>query len=122
MPPVREMLGVDMGCIGAGLACTEHDVSICAKDSGGPYDFELTSRLVSLARAAGLSYAVDVYPFYGSDIGAMWRGGGDIPGALIGPGVHASHGMERTHFDGIANTVALILLYFGFEAPAAEEI
>lgn len=122
MPPVREMLGVDMGCIGAGLACTEHDVSICAKDSGGPYDFELTSRLVSLARAAGLSYAVDVYPFYGSDIGAMWRGGGDIPGALIGPGVHASHGMERTHFDGIANTVALILLYFGFEAPAAEEV
>ena len=52
----------------------------------------------------------------------MWRGGGDIPGALIGPGVHASHGMERTHFDGIANTVALILLYFGFEAPATEEI
>ena len=54
--------------------------------------------------------------------GSQKRGGGDIPGALIGPGVHASHGMERTHFDGIANTVALILLYFGFEAPAAEEV
>lgn len=122
MPQVREMLGVDMGCIGTGLACTEHDVSICAKDVGGPYDFELTSRLVSLAKAAGLSYAVDLYTFYGSDIGAMWRGGQDIPGALIGPGVHASHGMERTHFDGIANTVALILLYFGYEVPVSEVI
>ena len=122
MPPVREMLGVDMGCIGQGLNCTEHDVSICAKDAAGPYDYELTSRLVSLAKAAGLSYAVDIYTFYGSDIGAMWRGGQDIPGALIGPGVHASHGMERTHFDAVSNTVALILLYFGFETPATEKV
>lgn len=121
MPPVRTMLGVDMGCIGQDLSCTEHDVSICAKDSGGPYDYELTSQLISLAKAAELSYAVDIYPFYGSDIGAMWRSGSDIPGALIGPGVHASHGMERTHFDGIANTVALILLYFGFEAVNIKE-
>ncbi len=115
MPPVKTMLGVDMGCIGLDLSCTEHNVSICAKDGGGPYDFELTSRLVELAKSAELSYAVDIYPFYGSDVGAMWRGGSDIPGALIGPGVHASHGMERTHFDALANTVALILLYFGFD-------
>ena len=121
MPPVREMLGVDMGCIGLDLSCTEHDVSICAKDAGGPYDYEMTSRLISLAKAAELSYAVDIYPFYGSDIGAMWRSGSDIPGALIGPGVHASHGMERTHFDAAANTVALILLYFGFEEPCTEK-
>ena len=73
------------------------------------------------AKAAELSYAVDIYPFYGSDIGAMWRSGSDIPGALIGPGVHASHGMERTHFDAAANTVALILLYFGFEEPCTEK-
>ena len=121
MPQVRSMLGVDMGCIGLDLSCTEHDVSICAKDAGGPYDFDLTSRLVDLAKAAELSFAVDLYPFYGSDVGAMWHGGNDIPGALIGPGVHASHGMERTHFDGIANTVALILLYFGFDIPEQTE-
>ena len=121
MPQVRSMLGVDMGCIGLDLSCTEHDVSICAKDAGGPYDFDLTSRLVDLAKAAELSFAVDLYPFYGSDVGAMWHGGNDIPGALIGPGVHASHGMERTHFDGIANTVALILLYFGFDIPEHTE-
>lgn len=107
------MLGVDMGCIGDDLSCTEHDVSICAKDSGGPYDYALTSRLIELAREAGLNYAVDIYPFYGSDVGAMWSAGADVPGALIGPGVHASHGMERTHYDGIYNTLRLLLLYLG---------
>ena len=107
------MLGVDMGCIGSDLNCTEHDVSICAKDSHGPYDYDLTSRLIAMAKEAGLSYAVDIYPFYGSDVDAMWSAGYDVPGALIGTGVHASHGMERTHIDGVLNTLSLIALYLG---------
>lgn len=107
------MLGVDMGCIGSDLNCTEHDVSVCAKDSRGPYDYDLTSRLISLAKENKLSYAVDVYPYYGSDVGAMWAAGYDVPGALVGTGVHASHGMERTHIDGVLNTLKLIALYLG---------
>ncbi len=107
------MLAVDMGCIGTDLNCTEYDVSICAKDGHGPYDYALTTNLIELAKANGLSYAVDIYPFYGSDIGAMWSAGYDVPGALIGTGVHASHGMERTHFNGIKNTISLIALYLG---------
>ncbi len=110
---VIKMLCVDMGCIGKDLNCNEHQVSICAKDSHGPYDYNLTTELIDLAKANGLDYAVDVYPYYGSDVGAMWSAGHDIPGALIGTGVHASHGMERTHFDGIKNTIALILLFIG---------
>ena len=31
--------------------------------------------------------------------------------ALIGPGVHASHGMERTHLDGLTATLQLAGLY-----------
>ena len=31
-----EILSVDMGCVGDGLACTERQVSICVKDSAGP--------------------------------------------------------------------------------------
>lgn len=108
---ITRMLGVDMGCIGSDLSCDEHKVSICAKDSGGPYDYSMTCRLAELAKENGLGYAVDIYPYYGSDVGAMYRAGNDVPGALIGTGVHASHGMERTHMDGIANTVSLILLY-----------
>ena len=108
---ITEMLGVDMGCIGKDLACDEYKVSICAKDSSGPYDYTMTNKLVALAKENGLDYAVDIYPYYGSDVGAMYRSGYDVPGALIGTGVHASHGMERTHMNGIKNTVLLILYY-----------
>lgn len=110
---LESMLGVDMGCIGSDLTCTEHDVSICAKDSTGPYDYALTNRLIDICRERELSYAVDIYPYYGSDVSAMRDAGHDVPGALIGPGVHASHGMERTHIDGVAATVNLVLGYFG---------
>ncbi|WP_053986144.1 M42 family metallopeptidase [Niameybacter massiliensis] len=108
---ITEMIAVDMGCIGQDLSCTEQDVSICAKDSGGPYDYQMTSKLIELAKVNGLRFAVDVYPMYGSDVGAALRGGNNIRGALIGPGVHASHGMERTHYDGLENTIKLLYYY-----------
>lgn len=108
---VSEFVTVDMGCIGKDLAGNEYAVSICAKDSGGPYDYELTNRLISLSKELKLNYVVDIFPYYGSDIGAAWRAGVDCKGALIGPGVSASHGMERTHLDSIKNTMELILAY-----------
>lgn len=108
---ITEMIAVDMGCIGDDLSCTEHDVSICAKDSGGPYDYNMTTRLINLAKENNISYAVDIYPMYGSDVVAALRGGNNIKGALIGPGVHASHGMERTHYSALENTIKLLYLY-----------
>lgn len=108
---ITEMISVDMGCIGLDLACTEYDVSICAKDSSGPYDFEMTNRLIALAKEDSLAYAVDIYPMYGSDVSAALKAGNNIAGALIGPGVHASHGMERTHYQAVENTMKLIALY-----------
>ena len=108
---ISEFVTVDMGCIGKDLAGNEYAVSIAAKDSGGPYDYELTSKLIKLAKEANLNYVVDIFPFYGSDIGAAYRAGVDCKGALIGPGVHASHGMERTHLDAITNTIELLYLY-----------
>jgi putative aminopeptidase FrvX len=108
---VVEMLAVDMGCIGEDLSCTEFDVSICAKDTSGPYDYDLVSELIQLAKSVELSYAVDIYPYYGSDVSAALKAGNDIRGALIGPGVHASHGMERTHYEALHHTMQLIYLY-----------
>ena len=98
-----ELLAVDMGCVGADLACKETQVSVCVKDSHGPYDYEMVGRLISLAKENKIDYAADVYPFYGSDVGAAWGAGADAKGGLIGPGVHASHGMERTHLKGMYN-------------------
>ena len=106
-----ELLAVDMGCVGDDLSCTERQVSICAKDNGGPYDYGMVTRLVELARANAIPYAVDIYPHYSSDITVAWHAGIDARGALIGPGVHASHGMERTHFEGMKATIDLTALY-----------
>lgn len=111
LPDVDEMLVVDMGCIGKDLTCTEEMVSICAKDGSGPYDYMMTSKLMNLAKDNNLDYAIDVYPFYSSDGSAALRGGNDIKCALIGSGIHASHGMERTHIKGLENTYKLIKLY-----------
>lgn len=110
-PEMDELLAVDMGAMGDDLSCTEQDVSICAKDSSGPYDYNMTSKLIELAKREGLQFAVDIYPQYGSDASAALRGGNNIRAALIGPGVHASHSMERTHSEAIWNTIALLTAY-----------
>lgn len=108
---ISELIAIDMGCIGLDLAGNEESVSICVKDSSGPYDYHLTTELINYAKQSDLSYAVDIYPFYGSDVSAALRAGHDLKGALIGPGVHASHGMERTHYQALHNTMALLLKY-----------
>ncbi len=110
---VTEAISVDMGCVGEGLSCTEKQVSICAKDSGGPYSYALVSRLIEAAKSAGADYAVDVYPHYGSDVEATLSAGSDIRHGLIGPGVYASHGYERSHLDGVYNTLALLTSFLG---------
>ncbi|MBT3756784.1 MAG: M42 family metallopeptidase [Candidatus Cloacimonetes bacterium] len=106
-----EMISVDMGAVGDDLKTDEHKVSICAKDSGGPYDYDVTTKLIQLAKKNKLNYAVDIYPYYGSDVEATLFAGYDIKHALIGPGVAASHGYERTHAEGLENTLKLLELY-----------
>lgn len=108
---VTEIICVDMGCIGEGLSCDETMVSICTKDSLGPYNYEMVSRLIKLAKKNKLKYAVDVYPHYASDAETALVAGHDIRHALIGPGVYASHGYERGHRQGGENTFLLIKAY-----------
>lgn len=110
---ISELIAVDMGVLGDDLSCKETDVSICAKDSTGPYDYTMTGRLIELAQGLGIPYAVDVYPHYGSDASAALHGGANIRAALIGPGVHASHSMERTHKQAVFNTAKLLAAYVG---------
>lgn len=108
---LEDMLAVDMGCVGDDLACKENMVSICAKDSAGPYDYDFTSELVALAEEKGLPYAVDIYPSYSSDASAALRAGLDARFALCGQGVYASHGYERTHVKGMLATLSLVTAY-----------
>lgn len=106
-----EIISVDMGCVGEGLACTERMVSICAKDSRSPYDYDVTSELVRCAESEKLDFAVDVYPYYGSDADAALAAGYDLKHGLIGAGVYASHGYERSHIEGVNNTLKLLQRY-----------
>jgi putative aminopeptidase FrvX len=108
---VTEVLSVDMGCIGEGLTCTEHQVSICAKDSRGPYNYQVVSNLIAAAKRLELDFAVDVYPYYGSDADVALTAGYDVKHGLIGAGVYASHGYERSHKDGVLNTFLLLVEY-----------
>ena len=110
---VTEGLSVDMGCVGEGLECTEREVSIAAKDSGGPYSYETVSALIEGARREGAEYRVDVYPHYGSDVETTLCSGYDIRHGLIGPGVFASHSYERSHVDGVMNTLLVLKGYLG---------
>lgn len=109
----QEMISVDMGAVGEDLETDEYKVSICAKDSGGPYDYDVTTDLIRLAKAKKLNYAVDIYPYYGSDVEGALRAGYDIKHGLIGPGVFASHGYERTHTQAVDGTLKLLAAYIG---------
>jgi len=108
---ITEAISVDMGCVGDGLGCKETQVSICAKDSGGPYHYEIVSKLMEAAKQGGADYAVDIYPHYGSDVEATLRAGHDLRHGLIGPGVYASHGYERSHKKGVEATLKLLNAY-----------
>lgn len=108
---VTEMISVDMGCVGEGLNCTEHQVSICAKDSAGPYNYDVVSGLIAAAKENELDFAVDVYPYYGSDVDCTLEAGYELRHGLIGSGVYASHGYERSHKDGVKNTFDLLVAY-----------
>lgn len=108
---VVEYLAVDMGAIGDGQTTDEYTVSICAKDSTGPYHYRLRQHLVALADAHHIPYKVDMYPHYGSDASSAIRAGHDIIHGLIGAGIDSSHAFERTHRDSIKATEQLIYHY-----------
>ena len=108
---VKELLVVDMGALGDGQNSDEYTVSICAKDSSGPYDLGMRRRLVALCQEHDIPYRLDIYPYYGSDGSAALRAGADLVVGLIGPGVDASHAFERTHRESLLHTARLAVAY-----------
>src|SRR5512143_3800227 len=108
---VHELIAIDMAAVGPGHESDEFHVTICLKDSGGPYHHELSNKLRKIAEAHDIPYKTDIYPYYGSDGEAFWRAGGDVAVALIGPGIDASHNYERTHIDSLAATTNWIMAY-----------
>ena len=108
---VKDFIAVDMGAVGAGQESDEYTVSICAKDSSGPYDFSLRKELVNLAKKHNIPYKVDIYPHYGSDASGARRTLMDVRAIVLGPGVESSHAYERTHEDSLNATFELLYKY-----------
>ena len=108
---VTDILSVDMGCVGDGLECKEHQVSICVKDASGPYHYEFRQHMVALAKAQEIPYKLDIYPFYGSDASAAMSAGAEVKHALLGAGIESSHSYERTHLDSVVATERMVDAY-----------
>ena len=108
---LAELLTIDMAALGDGQNSDEYSVTICVKDSSGPYHFDMNNKLRRIAAEFDIPAKTDIYPYYGSDGSAYWRAGGDARVGLIGPGVEASHAYERTHKDSMPHTTHLIARY-----------
>lgn len=108
---ITDMIAVDMGVVYDDLKTDETKVSICAKDSSGPYNYDLTNDLIAIAKDEKIDYAIDIYPYYGSDASAAVASDNDYRHGLVGAGVAASHGYERTHVNGLNGLFKLLKAY-----------
>lgn len=108
---VAEMLSIDNAVIAPGQQSTETAVNIAMMDSAGPFDFHLTRKLLDLCRELAIPVTRDVFNFYRSDVAAAIESGAEMRAALVGFGVDASHGHERTHLDGLRHVAELITAY-----------
>ena len=108
---VSEYVAIDIGLIGPGYDGNERRVTICAKDASTPYDYELTNQLIALAENNNIDHAVDIFYRYGTDANAALKAGNNLRAAAFGMAVYCSHGMERTHLDGLTATADLLLAY-----------
>ncbi len=108
---VSQFVAVDIGLIGPDYEGDEFSVSICAKDNAAPYDYELTSGLIRLAEKCECPHKVDIFYRYGTDANAAVRAGNNIRAAAFGMAVYCSHGMERTHREGLEATGCLLAAY-----------
>ncbi len=108
---VAEMVSVDNAVVAPGQTSTETGVTVVMQDSAGPFDYHLTRRLLRLADELGLEVHRDVFTHYRSDIAAALEAGAEMRAALLGFGVDASHGHERTHLDAIRSVAELLAAY-----------
>ncbi len=108
---VAEIVSVDTAVVAPGQQSREDSVCIAMADGEGAFDYHLSRRLAAIARDHGLPCVRDVFRYYRSDLAAALESGADSRTALLGFGVDATHGHERTHIDGLVHLAELIALY-----------
>ncbi len=117
---VAEMVSVDSAVVAPGQHSTETGITVAMQDLHGPFDYHLSRRLYSLAKEHDIEVHRDVFRYYRSDVAAALEAGAETRAALVGFGVDATHGHERTHLDSIINTARFIALYLQTELTFAD--
>jgi len=60
---IEDLLIVDMGVVGEDCTGDEYNVSVCVKDSTGPYNYDFTRELIELCRDEQIKHNIDIFPF-----------------------------------------------------------
>jgi peptidase M42 family hydrolase len=108
---VSEMVVVDLAPVALDQNASEYAVTIAMKDQTGPFDYHLSQKLVQLCQCCDIDFRKDVFRYYRSDAASAIEAGHDVRTALVGFGVDASHGYERTHLSALTATAHLIAEY-----------
>lgn len=110
-PDVAEIVSVDAAVVAPGQQSRETAATLAMGDGVGPFDYHLTRNLASIAKEHGVDLVRDVFDYYRSDVAAAVEAGAHARVALLGFGVDATHGHERTHLDGLHQLTQLLCLY-----------
>jgi peptidase M42 family hydrolase len=108
---IAEIVSVDVAVVAPGQQSRENAVTVAMGDSVGPFDYHLSRKLTALAADHDLDVVRDVFDFYRSDVAAAVEAGAHARVALLGFGVDATHGHERTHLDSLVGLAQLLGLY-----------
>lgn len=110
---VSEYVALDITLIGPDYDADEHSVGVAASDAHGPYDWDLTNRLIAQAGAACDEgrWNVQVCFHFSTDAMAAYVKGADLYAAAFGPACLNTHGRERCHVDAIVETERLCRAY-----------
>jgi len=110
-PSVEELIAVECAVVAPGQASTETGVTLVMQDMNGPTDRRLTAHLEGLAVDGGIEVNRDVFTHFRTDAASAVVAGADVRTAIVGFGVDATHGHERTHIDGLVATARLLTEY-----------
>ena len=108
---VAEMVVIDNATVAPGQNSWEFGVTIAMMDGAGPFDYHLTRKMIDICRDYEIEYSRDVFRHYRSDSASAIEAGNDTRTALLGFGVDASHGYERTHLSSLRSVARLVGLY-----------
>ncbi|MER7166512.1 osmoprotectant NAGGN system M42 family peptidase [Micromonospora sp. NPDC000207] len=110
-PDVAEIVSVDAAVVAPGQQSREETVTLAMGDGVGPFDYHLTRKLAEIAAEHDVNLVRDVFDYYRSDVAAAVEAGAHARVALLGFGVDATHGHERTHLEGLRHLTQLLCLY-----------